>query len=83
LTTTELSYTDKVRNRLISGIRVRIEHAIGGVKRYRIVKDKLRNWKPGFRDLVFEICCGLHNFRLNFRPWYYKPITYLNCLLKS
>jgi DDE superfamily endonuclease/Helix-turn-helix of DDE superfamily endonuclease len=79
----ELCYADKVRNRLIAGIRVRIEHAIGGVKRYRIVKDKLRNWKPGFRDLVFEICCGLHNFRLNFRPWHYKPITYLNCLLKS
>jgi hypothetical protein len=79
----ELCYADKVRNRLISGIRVRVEHAIGGVKRYRIVKDKGRNWKPGFRDLVFEICCGLHNFRLNFRPWRYKPITYLNCILKS
>ena len=79
----ELCYADKVRNRLISGIRVRIEHAIGGVKRYRIIKDKLRNWQPGFRDLVFETCCGLHNFRLNFRPWHYEPITYLNCLLKS
>jgi hypothetical protein len=79
----ELCYADKVRNRLISGIRVRVEHAIGGVKRYRIVKDKLRNWKRGLRDLVFETCCGLHNFRLNFRPWHYKPITYLNCLLKS
>ena len=52
----ELSYADKVRNRLISSIRVRIEHAIGGVKRYRIVKDKLRNWKLGFSDLVFAIC---------------------------
>jgi len=79
----ELSYADKVRNRLISSIRVRIEHAIGGAKRYRIAKEKLRNWKPGFRDLVFEICCGLHNFRLNFRPWHYKLITYLNYLLKS
>ena len=79
----ELSYADKVRNRLISSIRVRIEHAIGGVKRYRIVKDKLRNWKSGFRDLVFETCCGLHNFRLNFRPWHYKPITYIDFLLKS
>lgn len=79
----ELGYADKVRNRLISSIRVRIEHTIGSVKRYRIVKDKSRNWKLGFRDLVFEICCGLHNFRLNFRPWHYKPITYLNCLPKS
>ncbi len=78
-----LGYADNVRNRLISGMRVRIEHTISSVKRYRIVKDKSRNWKPGFRDLVFESCCGLHNFRLNFRPWHYKPITYLNCLLKS
>ena len=79
----ELSYVDKVTNRLISGIRIRIEHAIGGVKRYRIVKDTLRNWKPGFRDLVFETCCGLHNFRLNFRPWHYGTISYINYLIKS
>ena len=79
----ELSYFDKVRNRLISTLRVRIEHAINGVKRYRIVKDQLRNWKPGFRDLVFETCCGLHNFRLNFRPWHYKTVPYIDYLLKS
>jgi DDE superfamily endonuclease/Helix-turn-helix of DDE superfamily endonuclease len=79
----ERGYADKGRHRLISGIRVRLEHAIGSVKRYRIVKDKSRNGKPGCRDLGFEICCGLHHFRLNFRPWHYKPITYLNCLLKS
>jgi len=78
----ELSYADKVRNRLISSIRVRVEHTIGGVKRYRIAKDKLRNWKAGFRDLVMETCCGLHNFRLNFRPWNYKPVTYIGHLLK-
>jgi DDE superfamily endonuclease/Helix-turn-helix of DDE superfamily endonuclease len=78
-----LGDADKVRNRLISGIRVRIEHTIASVKRYRVVKDKSRNWKPAFRDLAFEICCGLHNFRLNFRPWHYKPIPYLNCLLNS
>jgi len=65
----ELSAEDKALNRVISAIRIRIEHAIGGVKRYRIVKDQLRNWKDGFRDLVMETCCGLHNFRLNFRPW--------------
>jgi hypothetical protein len=78
----ERCYADKARNRLIPGIRVRIEHTLGSVKRYRIIKDQPRNWKPGFRDLVFEICCALHNFRLNFRPWHYQPITYLNCLLK-
>ena len=68
----ELQTEEKQRNALISSIRVRIEHAIGGVKRLRIVKDKLRNWKKGFRDRVIETCCGLHNFRLNFRPWHYQ-----------
>ena len=63
---------EKEKNRLISSIRVQAEHVISGVKRYRIVQDKLRNWKKGFSDLVMETCCGLHNFRLNFRPWCYK-----------
>lgn len=71
----ELSPDEKEDNRLISTIRIRVEHVIGGVKRYRIVKDKIRNWKKGFRDMVMETCCGLHNFRLNFRPWHYDPIS--------
>ena len=68
----ELTNEDKENNRAISRIRIRVEHAICGVKRYRIVKDQLRNWKKGFRDQVMETCCGLHNFRLNFRPWHYE-----------
>jgi hypothetical protein len=67
----QLTPEEKERNREISRVRVRVEHAIGGVKRYRIVKDQLRNWKQDFRDQVMETCCGLHNFRLNFRPWHY------------
>ncbi len=68
----ELTAEDKENNCAISSIRIRVEHAIGGVKRYRIVKDKIRNWKQGFRDQVMETCCGLHNFRLNSRPWHYE-----------
>ena len=67
----ELTATEKARNREISSIRIRVEHVISSVKRYRIVQDKLRNWKKGFSDLVMKICCGFHNFRLNFRPWRY------------
>ena len=68
----QLTVEEKAKNREISSIRIRVEHAIGGIKRYRIVKDKLRNSKSGFSDLVMETCCGLHNFRLNFRPWTYQ-----------
>ena len=71
----KLTLDEKAQNHRISSIRIGVEHAIGGVKRYRIVKDKLRNWKQGFRDLVMETCCGLHNFRLNFRPWHYELLA--------
>ena len=68
----ELTPEQKESNRQISSVRVRVEHAIGGVKRFRIVKDQVRARKDNFRDRVMETCCGLHNFRLNFRPWHYK-----------
>lgn len=71
----DLTPEDKANNRLISKVRIRVEHAIGGIKRYRLVKDKIRNWKDGFRDKVMETCCGLHNFRLNFRPWHYDALA--------
>jgi len=72
----ELTAEEKAKNRQISRTRVRVEHAINGVKRYRIVKDQLRNWKAYFRDQVMAICCGLHNFRLRFRSWdYFSVIT--------
>ena len=71
----ELTLAEKDSNHQISHIRIRVEHAIGGVKRYRIVKDQLRARKDDFRDRVMETCCGLHNFRLNFRPWNYASNT--------
>jgi hypothetical protein len=67
----ELTPPEKATNRAISSIRIRIEHAIGGVKRSRMVKDKIRLLKDGMRDTIMETCCGLHNLRLQYRPWYY------------
>jgi DDE superfamily endonuclease len=67
----ELTPPEKAANRTISSIRIRIEHAIGGVKCYRIVKDKIRLLKAGIRDTIMETCCGLYNFRLQYRPWNY------------
>ncbi len=59
----ELSAEDKEANRLISSIRVAVEHIVSGVKRCRIVKDVFRNTKEGFDDLAMELACGLHNYR--------------------
>jgi hypothetical protein len=59
----KLSDADKEGNRLISSIRVVIEHIISGIKRCRIVKDVFRNTKEDYEDVAMELACGLHNYR--------------------
>jgi hypothetical protein len=59
----ELAPDEKEENRLISSVRIVIEHVISGVKRCRIVKDVFRNTKADYDDRVIEISCALHNFR--------------------
>jgi hypothetical protein len=56
-------------NQSLHDRRLRIEHVNSSVKRCRIVKDRIRLWKRGIRDLVMEICCALHNFRVRLEPW--------------
>lgn len=63
----ELTPEQKEHNRLISSIRIVIEHILSGIKRCRIVKDIFRNTKEKYDDLVMEIACGLHNFRVHCR----------------
>ena len=61
----ELTDEQKRENREISSFRIIVEHAIGGAKRCRIVKERFRCYKFGFDDLVMLIACGLHNFRIS------------------
>ena len=63
----ELTKEQKQENREISKFRVLVEHAICGAKRCRIVKDLLRCHKDGFDDLIMELACGLHNFRITLK----------------
>jgi len=60
----ELTRTQKARNRKISRRRVRIEHVNSSVQRCRMRKETIRMWKAGIRDMVMEIGCALHNFRV-------------------
>ena len=39
------------------------------VKRCRIVKDRIRLWKAGVRDVVMELCGALHNVQVRLNPW--------------
>jgi hypothetical protein len=62
-----LSAKDKRTNQKLARVRVRVEHAIAGAKRSRIVKDVLRNTKDGISDRVMEVACSLHNLRVKHR----------------
>jgi len=65
----ELTLAQQRTNQALNQRRLRIEHVNSSVKRCRIVKDRLRLWKEGIRDLVMELCCALHNFRVRLTPW--------------
>src|SRR5215475_6732432 len=65
----ELTLEQQLANQALHQRRLRIEHVNSSVKRCRIVKDRIRLWKHGVRDLVMELCCALHNFRVRLTPW--------------
>ena len=65
----ELTREQQRANQALNQRRLRIEHVNSSVKRCRIVKDRIRLWKQGIRDLVMELCCALHNFRVRLTPW--------------
>jgi hypothetical protein len=47
-------------------VRIFIEHAIGGMKRYTILVHVFRNRKADFEDDAVGICAGLWNFALSY-----------------
>jgi DDE superfamily endonuclease len=65
----ELTREQQMANQGLNERRLRSEHVNSSIKRCRIVKDRIRLWKQGVRDLVMEICCALYNFRVRLTPW--------------
>jgi hypothetical protein len=61
-------------NQALPPRRLRIEHVHSRVKRCRSVQDRIRLWQQGVRDLVMELCCALHTFRVRLTPW--QPMIY-------
>jgi hypothetical protein len=64
-----LTDEQKAINHELSTRRIGIEHVNSSVKRCRMLKDVCRLLRDKIHDLVMEIGCALHNFRLRFRPW--------------
>jgi len=64
----ELTPEQKADNREVARRRVRIAQVNSSVQRCRMLKETIRMWKAGMRDMVMEIGCGLHNFRVRLTP---------------
>ena len=61
----QLSDAQKIANKVLSQVRIFIEHAIGGMKRYNILVYGFRNRKADFEDDAIGVCAGLWNFVLS------------------
>ena len=59
-----LSMQDKQHNRVVSSQRVANEHAIGFIKRFKIISDRYRNRRKRF-SLRFNLIAGICNFELS------------------
>ena len=62
----ELSAVQKAVNKALSQVRIFVEHAIGGMKRYNILVHAFRNRKADFEDDAIGICAGLWNLILSY-----------------
>lgn len=62
-----LTDLQKQINKEIGAARVTIEHAFAGLKRLKIIRNKIRLKTYQVRDQVFRIAAGLHNLRIKFR----------------
>jgi hypothetical protein len=58
-----LTDDDKAMNKLISSVRIGVEHAIGGMKRFRCISEIFRN-KNGWDDNLVNVSAGLWNFHI-------------------
>jgi len=62
----ELSAVQKAVNKALSQVRIFVEHAIGGMKRYNILVHSFRNRTEHFEDDAIGVCAGLWNLVLSY-----------------
>jgi hypothetical protein len=60
----ELAEEQRTENQALSRVRILIEHAIGGMKRFNILVQRFRNSKENFEDDSIGVCAGLWNLNL-------------------
>ena len=62
----ELTPEQKEENRGLASKRIRVEHALAGLKRYRILSDRLRMHNLTTYNVILGVCAGLWNYYLSY-----------------
>ena len=62
--TPKLSKVQKEKNKQVSRERIFVEHAIGGMKIFRILKNRCRQKLEEIKNKIIGICAGLWNYKL-------------------
>jgi DDE superfamily endonuclease len=63
----ELTDAQKNRNKKKAQERIYIEHCFAGIKRFRILSDRLRTHDVELYDTIVQVCAGLWNFNLTYK----------------
>ncbi len=63
----ELEPHKKKVNKELAALRVEVEHAFAGVKRLKIIRNKIRLKTFQVRETMFRIAVALHNMRVQYR----------------
>lgn len=63
----QLTEQQKQNNKAISSERVSVEHAIGGMKILRIIKDEIRIYRYKIREMIAKIAAGIHNLKIKLK----------------
>jgi hypothetical protein len=62
----KLTDFQKQSNKQKAQLRIAVEHAIAGMKRYTILDERFRNKSQQLADAVVEVRAGLWNYKLSF-----------------
>jgi hypothetical protein len=63
----ELTEIEKQWNKVVAQKRIFVEHAIGGMKIFRILKNKSRLKIKELKNIILGVAAGLWNYKLKFR----------------
>jgi hypothetical protein len=63
----ELSKEQKVLNKKVSSERIFVEHAIGKMKIFRVLKNRCRFKCPIIKNKIIGVCAGLWNHKLSLK----------------